>query len=92
MKTLPPDVAPYKQTPEFTESSIPDGLLNEHSTKEGVWGRIVVLEGRLEYTINEPEREVIVLDPQTFGVVEPTIKHQVKPLGQVRFYVEFHRQ
>ena len=43
----------------------------------------------LQYRINEPE-EVIVLGTGNFGVVEPTIPHEVKPLGQVKFYVEFY--
>jgi len=91
MKLLPENVLPYKRTPEFDEKSIPSGLLHEHNTKKDVWGKIVVLAGRLQYTINEPEREVIILDEHTFGVVEPTVRHEVKPLGNVRFYVEFHR-
>ncbi len=91
MKHLPKNVAPYKRTPEFTEDSIPKGLLHEHSTKELVWGKIVVLEGKLQYTINEPEREVIILDEHNYGVVEPNVRHEVKPLGKVLFYVEFHR-
>jgi tellurite resistance-related uncharacterized protein len=91
MKELPPQVTPYKKTPEFTEKSVPDGLLKDHNTKTGVWGKIVVLEGRLEYTIQEPKLEVIQLTPRAFGVVEPTIKHHIKPLGLVRFYVEFYR-
>lgn len=91
MKQLPVTVAPYKRTPEFDEHSIPSGLLKEHTTKENVWGKIVVLEGVLQYTINEPEQEVVVLDPHTYGVVEPTIRHEVKPLGKVRFYVEFYK-
>ncbi len=91
MKQLPNTVAPYKRTPEFDEQTVPKGLLHEHQTKESVWGTIVVLEGRLEYTINEPQTEVIILDTATMGIVEPTVRHQVKPLGKVRFYVEFHR-
>lgn len=91
MKQLPLTVSAYKKTPEFTEKNIPKGLLNDHNTKEGVWGKIVILEGKLEYTIQEPEVEVIELSPDMFGVVEPTIKHYVKPLGLVRFFVEFYR-
>ena len=91
MKELPSHVAAYKKTPEFTEESVPDGLLKDHNTKAGVWGRIVILEGSLEYTIQEPKLEVIQLTPRTFGVVEPTIKHHIKPLGLVKFYVEFYR-
>jgi len=84
MNVLPDNVAPYKRTPKFTELSVPKGLLNDHQTKEGVWGKIVVLEGYLEYTIIEPELEVIEL-------IEPTILHHIKPLGKVSFYVEFYR-
>ena len=91
MKTLPNGVVPYKRTAEFDEHSVPDGLLREHQTKATVWGKIVVLEGKLQYTINEPHREVLILDPDEAGVVEPTIRHEVKPLGKVRFYVEFYR-
>jgi tellurite resistance-related uncharacterized protein len=89
MKQIPENVTAYKQTPEFDEISVPKGLLNAHQTKEGVWGKIVILEGVLQYTISEPE-EVILLDVNRFGVVEPTALHQVKPLGKVRFYVEFY--
>ena len=91
MKQLPADVVSYNKTPEFTESTVPDGLLNNHQTKAGVWGKIVVMEGNLEYTIVEPEVEVILLSRAKFGIVEPTVLHHIKPLGAVRFYVEFHR-
>jgi len=47
MKLLPDNVSPYKKTPEFTELAVPKGLLKDHRTKEGVWGKIVILEGNL---------------------------------------------
>jgi tellurite resistance-related uncharacterized protein len=90
MKTLPSDVNAYKQTPVFTEQTIPNGILNQHQTKPGVWGKIVVLKGKLQYTILEPEHELIELSPDKFGVVEPTMLHHVTPLGSVEFYVEFY--
>ena len=90
MKTLPDNVTVYKQTPEFNETTVPVGLLNDHQTKANVWGKIVVLEGHLRYTIYE-SNEVIDLDKNTFGVVEPEVLHHVKPLGAVRFYVEFYK-
>ncbi|HET8883234.1 MAG TPA: DUF1971 domain-containing protein, partial [Solimonas sp.] len=52
MKPLPSDVLAYKRTPEFTEQTVPPGLLHEHQTKASVWAKIVVLEGRLQYTIH----------------------------------------
>jgi tellurite resistance-related uncharacterized protein len=57
-----------------------------------VWGKIVVLEGTLLYRILEPEVEEILLSPDRYGVVEPTVRHEVEPLSGVRFYVEFHRE
>ncbi len=91
MKKIPEGVAPYKKTPEFTEATVPAGLLKDHQTKEGVWGKIVILEGDLEYTIIEPELEVVTLNEGKYGVVEPIILHHVTPIGKVRFYVEFYR-
>jgi tellurite resistance-related uncharacterized protein len=92
LKALPPNVSPYKRTPEFTESTVPAGLLSSHDTKDGVWGKIVVLEGSLLYRILEPKVEEIVLSPNRYGVVEPTVRHEVVPSAGVRFYVEFHRE
>ena len=88
MKTLPESLNPVRKTPEFDEGSIPKGLLKAHQTKAGVWGKIVIIEGKLQYKINEPEEEIIIIDSEKFGVIEPTILHEVKPLGSVKFYGE----
>lgn len=90
MKNLPKNLNPVRKTPEFNQESIPKGLLRAHQTKMGVWGKIVIIEGKLQYKINEPKEEVIILDSEKFGVIEPTILHEVKPLGSVKFYVEFY--
>jgi tellurite resistance-related uncharacterized protein len=91
MKQLPQDVASYKKTPTFTNATVPAGLLRSHQTKAGTWGKIVVLSGLLQYRILEPEFEEIVLSPEVTGIVEPTVLHEVEPLGEVSFYVEFYR-
>lgn len=94
MPDLPPDVRPYRRTPEFTEATVPQALRDAHSTKEGAWALIHVLEGRLAYRIGDPRRppSEMVLTPDTPpGVIEPTVLHAVEPIGPVRFYVEFHR-
>lgn len=93
--SLPPDVRFYRRTDVFTEETVPKGLLKSHFTKAGVWGLIHVLEGRLAYRVTDSTRPAseTVLDRDTSpGLVEPTILHEVEPLGPVRFYVEFHRQ
>jgi tellurite resistance-related uncharacterized protein len=91
---LPADVRAYKRTATFSETTVPAGLLRAHTTKEGAWGLIHVLEGRLAYRVTDPRRAPSekILTPETEpGVVEPTVLHEVEPLGPVRFYVEFHR-
>lgn len=91
MKSLPPDVVPYRRTAEFSEITVPDALRRRHTTKRGVGGRIHVLEGSLRYRILEPQIEEHVLSADHPGVVEPEVPHEVEPLGKVRFYVEFLR-
>ncbi|HEU4375340.1 MAG TPA: DUF1971 domain-containing protein [Telluria sp.] len=92
MNKLPDDVAHYKSTPEFTETTIPPGLLRAHSTAPGVWGRIKVLEGTLRYRELEPALEEHVLSPDHPGIIAPQAKHEVAAIGPVRFCVEFHRK
>ena len=91
---IPAGAETYKRTPTFTEATIPPSLRNDHSTKDGTWGLVVVEEGRLRYLITDPRRAPAerLLTPETDpGVVEPTILHRVEPLGPVRFHVEFLR-
>ena len=91
MKDLPKHLFAYKRTPEFEENSIPKGLRRGHATKAGTWALIVVLEGRLLYRILEPAAEELILTPKISGVVEPTVRHEVEAIGEVRFYVEFYQ-
>lgn len=91
MKQLPSEVVAYKKTDIFTQDSTPKGLLEHHRTIAGVWGKIVVLEGRLTYTIDDNDGEVIELTPSIFGVVEPQVIHHVTPQEGVKFYVEFYK-
>ena len=93
MPQLPPDVLAYRRTDTFTEETLPAALRRSHSTKAGVWGVIHVLKGRLVYRICDPRRPAreAVLEPGAPSVVEPTVLHEVEPLGPVRFFLEFHR-
>ena len=87
---LPAGFVAYKQTAVFTEETVPAALRAEHTTKAGVWARIVVLEGRLRYRVAALGVDV-ELAPGRDGIVPPEVRHQVEPLGGVRFVVEFHR-
>lgn len=90
---LPEGVAPYKRTPEFSEATVPAGLLRQHSTKEGVWGMVRVLAGKLLYRVEDERRvrRVFRVTPDAPAIVEPGIVHRVEPQGEVLFNVEFFR-
>lgn len=91
---LPAEVVAYRRTDIFTETTVPAGLLNAHSTKAGTWGLIRVVEGALRYRVVDERRtprERILTPRDAPGVVEPQILHEVAPLGSTRFYVEFFR-
>ena len=87
---LPDNFVPYKQTPVFTEESVPAGLKKDHSTKAGVWAKIVVTEGKLRYHINALKTEM-ELSQDKIGIIVPEVLHSVEPLDAVRFFVEFYR-
>lgn len=92
--SLPDGLECYKRTPDFTEATVPPGLLKDHSTKEGTWGLIHVTSGSLGYVVTDPRRpssERLLTRDTPPGVVEPTMLHHVEPLGAVSFFVEFYR-
>jgi len=85
----PDGLVAYKRTPEFTEMTVPAGLLRSHSTKAGVWAKIHVLSGRLRFAdlVLGTQQD---LGPGIHAVVHPQAEHEVAPEGAVRFFVEFH--
>jgi tellurite resistance-related uncharacterized protein len=91
MKELPKNLEAYKKTPIFNQETVPTGLLKTHTTKKGTWGKINILSGKLLYVIETKEEESNELSISNFGVVEPEVPHHVKPLGEVKFFVEFYK-
>ena len=90
MPVLPAGALPYKVLGPFVETTIPAGLLREHSLKPGVWGCITVLEGQLRYVIERQPEVSFVLLPGEPGIVLPEEPHHIEAMGPVRFQVEFH--
>lgn len=91
MPALPQAATVYKRTREFDQETVPKGLLADHKTAPETWGRIVVLEGALLYSLAAPQGQSWVLRPGIPGIIAPTVPHKVKPQGRVRFFVEFLR-
>lgn len=80
----------YKKTRIFSETTVPTGLRRDHATKSGVWAKIVVLDGRLLYTVDALQIEM-ELSESTAGIIAPEVEHRVEPVGSVRFFVEFYK-
>jgi tellurite resistance-related uncharacterized protein len=89
MQSIPAGYVMYRWTPEFTRATIPKPLLSQHEIKGGAWAVIRILEGELRYCIEDPPFETI-LTPERPGVVEPEVSHRIEPIGEVRFFLEFH--
>lgn len=91
---LPNNLVLLRSTPVFDAASLPRALRENHSTKEGSWGRICIISGQLRYEVCDPRRPslTMILTPQSSpAIIEPTILHRVEPVGAVEFKVEFWR-
>tara|TARA_R110000824_G_scaffold104360_11_gene247727 strand:- start:13973 stop:14281 length:309 start_codon:yes stop_codon:yes gene_type:complete len=83
--------APYGASPIFDENSLPDKLRNEHSTKDGTWGLLRVLEGEVELVfIDPPSQRLVTVDNP--APIPPQSPHFVKPTGPMKVQVEFYRE
>ena len=87
---LPDSFIAYKKTPVFTEESLPGALRKDHATRVGVWGKIIVAEGKLRYRVPALQADM-ELSQDKIGIVVPEVLHNVEPLGTIRFFVEFYK-
>ena len=91
MRDLPTNVKAYKVMGPWTREKIPSGLLKAHNTKEGVWGRLDILEGELTYTIEETN-EQFHLVKDDFIIIEPLKKHFIGNFSSnLEIKITFHR-
>ena len=91
MTRFPKGLTQYSETPLFTAESVPDKLLKAHATKDGVWGKLQVLEGGLHYVLPGPPASRSFIGAGDHGVIEPTVPHHLELAGPVAFKVVFYR-
>jgi tellurite resistance-related uncharacterized protein len=91
MPRLPDAVSEYSRTTTFDATTTPAGLRKSHTTKAGVWGEIVVVEGRVLYVIENEEDASFILCPGVPGPIAPEAPHHVVPYDDARFFVRFLR-
>lgn len=88
----PEGVEPYRATKVFDEHDVPAGLLADHRTRAGVWGRLEVVEGTLALVFAEPLDERVRVSAGEWAAIPPELTHHVELDGAVRFCVEFCRR
>lgn len=91
MTRLPPSAVPYFRTEEFTEETVPEPLLHEHSTRRGAWARLCVSEGSLRYVVIDEDEPPVVVGAGEQAVIAPHVRHRVELLEPARFHLEFFR-
>ena len=82
---------PYKTTAIWDEESLPAALRGRHNTKAGTWGLLRVLEGQVRLVFHDPAR-VLVVTPESPGLIPPQEVHHVETDGPARMHVELYRE
>lgn len=84
----------YKTLPLWTEATLPKTFQTKHNTKPGTWGKITVEFGQLQYDALNEAGEVIASETITPAhrdfFIAPEAWHRVKPVGELRCFVEFY--
>ena len=80
-----------RSTPRFDELTTPAGLRSAHRIADGVWGRLVVTSGHLDFVFEEPEPSRRTLGDGDVQIIAPGRHHHVELTGPVGFHIEFHR-
>jgi tellurite resistance-related uncharacterized protein len=81
-----------RSTPEFTETTVPTGLLSSHQLAPHLWARLTVLKGRVRFTFEEPEVFDIDLGAAQHVDIPPLITHHVEVLPGGSFSLSFYRK
>ena len=86
---LPEGLHRVRTSAVWDEQSMPAGLRRAHRVAAGTWGRIVVHDGRLRFAAATTPAIDVELDAGSAQGIPPEVRHEVEPLGAVRFAVEF---
>jgi len=84
---LPQGLLVVCSSPEWDEQTMPVGLLRSHRIENGMWGRLSVSQGELQYTARREPALDVVLGSGAVQAIPPEVKHDIRPLGQVRFSI-----
>ena len=89
---LPEDLRVVRVTETWDERTMPAGLRAAHRVAAGTWGRLRVQQGRIRLRLQTDPPLALVVGPDHLQPIPPEVEHEVEPLGEVRFSVEFLRR
>lgn len=73
----------------WDDGTAPAGLRRAHRTAEGVWGLLRVLDGSVGFRMETTPPTDVELGTGATQPIPPTVPHEVRIGGPVRFSVEF---
>src|ERR1019366_6119471 len=86
---MPNDARLVRSSAQWDEHTMPAGLRRSHRLATRTWGRVVVRSGRLRFTAHSVPELDLVLGPGATQAILPDVPHEVEPLGQVSFSIDF---
>lgn len=86
---LPTDVEQYAQSPVFDNRTIPKAFKAAHSTKPGVWGRLKVLTGSLDFILIGPPEVITTVSAGDQHIFAPQAVHLVSLKPDTSFQIDF---
>ena len=93
MPKIPEGLKLTETSPTYDRANFPDSLATDFAMPAGVWGKVVVKEGMLQFVV-EPDGAAsrgFLVDPQFAGVMAPGLPHRLSPaMGDVVFYIEYY--
>lgn len=79
---LPVYVRHARNSPVWDASTMPEGLRHRHKLGRATWGVLHVERGTLRFDDSE-------IPAGSTRVIPPGVEHEVEPLGDVGFWIEF---
>jgi tellurite resistance-related uncharacterized protein len=89
---LPAGLQYVRTTDTFDHEHHPAGLRRAHRVADGVWARLFVHTGGLDFSFEDEPDDTIRITGGGFIVIPPGRLHHVDITGPVTFALEFHRE
>lgn len=78
------------ETPIMNEKNVFPQILGNHMAPKDKWGKIVVVQGELNYKWHDDDT-IYTVDFENPLIIEPERVHNVILIGEVQFKVEFYK-